>query len=152
MLLLSYSISIISKKGDCVHALFVYFPVQSSYHSLLIVGLTSISVVNNVAAPGGRKTSAHSFDYGLSCATVPFVGPTLAINHCVHLSIRYHHNLSKNWCTFLPEPPAFKLWALRVRIKFVSPRLERELLVAIFRGLLMGYFTVLRIHSLSLKS
>ena len=146
------SIIILSKKGNRIHTFLMNLPIQSCYHTLLVMCFYSISVINYVAAPRCSKTTSHSLYNSISSATVPFVSPTLTINHCIYFTICYHHNLSYKNSTFLPEPPAFKFSAFKVLIRFVSPGLERELLVATLRGLLMGYLLFLLTHYLPLKS
>lgn len=116
------------------------------------MSFSSIRVINYVTTPRSSKTTSHGFDNSLSSATVPLVSPTLAVNHCINFTICYHHYLSQKNTTFRPEPPALKFWAFKVLIRFVSPGLERELLVAILRGLLMGYLILLFIHYFPLKS
>ena len=143
---------ILSKKGHCIHAFLVNLAVQCGNHSLFVVCGRSINIITDVIAPRSSEFASHSFDYSFSSATIPLVSPILAVSHGIDFSICNHHYLHNKNTTLRPEPPAVKFVAFKVRRRFCQPWLTRELLVAIFRGLLIGYFFYFLSHAFPLKS
>jgi len=63
------------------------------------------------------------------------MSPCIKVGHSICLSINYHHYLSYTLFTFLPDPPALRLLALRFLKKFYCDELVLVLLVVTRRGL-----------------